>query len=155
MLETMASQKDGFQFRIFTGLIRSLFARWNFFDRVAYHFELDFRLTEASGWERISFDLRRRPLGLLLNPEATFAHAQGNLLEHFALDVQSLVAMDGKVDSADVDALTTFRMIKALVETKLRAAGAPSEIFQFRLSARDDSGEFPVYVSDWLKAEPS
>lgn len=132
-------------------LIRSLFPRWNFFDHISYKLELEVQQVGTKGWLPIAFDARRTIGGLFINPEVTRMHAEMSMLENFASDVQSLIAPDGRVDSLQVQKLTSFKMVRSFVMNKLMAS--PSDQVQFRLSARSGDEQLVVYTSDVIGAK--
>ena len=131
-------------------LIRSLFPRWNFFDRISYKLELEVKQTGTKGWLPISFNATRSMGGLFVNPELTRLHAEMSLLENFANDIQSLVDPEGLVDSARVQSLTSFKMVRSLVMNKLMASTA--DTIQFRVAARSGDEQLVLYSSDVMGA---
>lgn len=144
---------EKFHLRTFLTLIRSLFPRWNFFDEIAHHFELEFKLSAGSAWTRLPFDQARTASSFWIHPAGNVAHAQMNLLEHFAVDVQGLVGADGLLASGDVRRLTTFRMLESMISARLRDLGVEDGPFQFKVEAVSPGGGTTVYVSDWCPLE--
>jgi hypothetical protein len=129
-------------------LVRSLFPRWNFFDRISYRLELEVKQTGAKDWLPISFNASRRMGGLFVNPELTRLHAEMSLLESFVNDIQSLIEPDGLIDSARVQNLTSFKMVRALVFNKLMVSS--TDEIQFRVAARSGDEQVVIYSSDVL-----
>lgn len=139
-----------FQFKIFLSLIRALFPRWNFFDRVGHHLELEFKTPESSSWERIYFEQGRRPLGLFVNPEVNLALAQVNVVEHFISDLTDLQEGDRQISEADIHSLTTFQMLRSLLRMKLQEHNQNPGRLQFKILACSPRERSDVYVSEWI-----
>lgn len=132
-------------------LFRSLFPRWNFFDKVTYRWELDVKVPGGKDWTGLEFNAHRNFGGLFINPQVTLMHAEMSLLETFANDIQGLTDAEGKVDSSRVQSLTTFKMVRSLVVHRLKAG--VNDSMQFRLSAVAGEEKVVIYVSDVLRAE--
>ncbi|MBC7538392.1 MAG: hypothetical protein H7281_06200 [Bacteriovorax sp.] len=143
-----------FQFKIFVNLIRAMFPNWNFFDRIAYGFELEFKVKNSYKWERISFDQKRLPLGLFISPNCSMALAQVNILEHFARDIQELQAIKTEIHSKDLEDLTTFKMLRSILRVKLNESGFEDKVIQFKIVACDQVEKIDVYISDWIILGP-
>jgi hypothetical protein len=144
-----------FQFKIFVNLLRSIFPNWNFFDRIAYSFELKFKAQNSLIWERISFDQHRNnPLGFFISPNCSMALAQVNLLEHFARDIQELQAAKSEIHFKDLQDLTTFKMIRSLLHVKLNESGFESNVIQFKIVACNQFEKVDIYISDLLTLGP-
>lgn len=144
-----------FQFSIFLNLIRALFPKWSFFDQIAYGFELEFKIPGATRWEPLSFQQSRQLFSLFLNPHGNLALAQGNILEHFVQDIQQLQLKNPLIDSKDVQSLTTFKMLKSLLEVKLQEYELGSSTVQFKVVARSQDDVQDFYISDWIHVERS
>jgi hypothetical protein len=142
-----------FRFGIFMNLIRAIFPRWNFFERVAYGFELHFKVPDALKWEQISFDQKRTPLSLLINPSCNLALAQVCLLEHFARDIQELQEQAELLASSEVQSLTTFKMVSSLLKSKLQEYELETGAIQFKIVACGATDKVDVYISDWITLE--
>ena len=138
------------RFKVFLNLIRAIFPNWNFFDKVAYNFEVEFKVKDAKVWEKISFDQTRQSLGLFVNPDCTVALAQVNIIEHFAKDIQDLQDEDSFVDSKDVQNLTTFKMLRSLISAKLQEYDFQESALQFKIVACSPNEKIDVYISDWI-----
>ena len=117
--------------------LRVLFPRWNFYDQVAYHFDLEFQIGERD-WTRIPFVEARRRFGLFLNPSVNLTLAHVNILEHFAQDVHSV---------------TTYQMLLSLLRVKFQEFGLNPESFRFRVIALRPNERIELYVSDWIVKE--
>jgi hypothetical protein len=140
-----------FRFSIFLNLVRSLFPKWSFFDQVAFGFELEFKLPDSTSWEPVSFKGQRSFLNLFSNPDGNLAILQGNILDHFVQDIQRLQAENPALNSKEVQALTTFKMITALLETKLKEYEHDSPAVQFKIVARSPDSVLDFYFSDWIQ----
>lgn len=138
---------------IFANLLRALFPKWNFFDQIAYSIELEFKVPGANEWTPVSFRQTRQFLSLFLNTETNLALAHINILEHFAEDIQVLKAHDPMIHSSDVQRLTTFKMVKSLLQIKLQDFELPSQTVQFKVLARNPDDVVDLYVSDWIQLE--
>ena len=144
-----------FRFKNFLNLIRALFPRWSFFDRIGHHFELEFKVQNSRDWQKISFDQDRKAFSLFVNPAVNLAMAQVNIIEHFMGEISDLQRINSEVDSKDVQDLTTFRLLRSLIEVKLEAFEIPAGPFQFKILACSPEEKLDVYISDWLSGSPS
>jgi hypothetical protein len=139
-------------FKILLNLIRVLFPQWSFFDQVAYHFELEFKIPNAVSWETISFAQERRLAGILLNPKCNLALGQVSLLEQFAADIQILA--DGKeIGLEDIETLTTYQMVKSLLQVRLKSYDLKTNSVQFKVVAHNPKEELDVFISHWITLE--
>lgn len=145
--------RPGFQFKTFLNLVRALFPHWNFFDRIASHFELSFKIPGSTEWSLISFDEERKIFGLLVNPQCNLSLAHVNIIEHFAADIQQLQQFKSGLHSKDVQKLSTFKMICSLLRLKLSDYSLKTNSVQFKISAVSPSEEVVIYISDWLPME--
>jgi len=135
---------------IFINLIRALFPKWNFFDQIAYHFELEFKVPGAHEWSAISFQQTRKRLSLFLNAEVNLALAHMNILEHFAEDIQALQTNSPLIPSRDIQQLTTFKMVRSLLRLKLQQFESQPDVVQFKLTAKNPNESVDLYISDWI-----
>ncbi|MBX3041017.1 MAG: hypothetical protein KF789_09960 [Bdellovibrionaceae bacterium] len=134
-----------FRFDLFLSLIRAIFPRWDFFDRIAYHFDLEYETDSKKTWEKISFEQRLSPLNLLFNADVNEALAQMNVIEHFAGDVQRLG------DSEHAESLTSYKLLRSLVWEKVPS---PLASLRFRVVAVNPDERLVLYVSEKIsKAE--
>lgn len=140
----------GFKFKKFFHLIRAVFPRWNFFDQVAYNFELEFKVKDASNWSPIQFYQKRQPLSLFLNTQTNMALAEVNIIEHFAKDIQDLQNKNALVHSRDIHKLVSYKLLKSLIEIKLQDYELPSSSVQFKIVARNTQESLDIYISDWI-----
>lgn len=146
---------SGFQFSVFTSLVRALFPRWDFFDRIAHEFLLEYEGPGSSGWSLISFDQQWRPWHLFLNASTNLSLAQVNVVEHFARDVQELVGTREHLEPYQVHALSTYQMLETLVRVKLSAEPIKYPLVRFRVVASNSQSRVEIYTSDWIRLEPS
>jgi len=136
--------KKQFDFQIFTSLIRALFPNWNFFDRIAYSFELQFQIESESEWQTISFSQKRNWYNLFFNPECNMALAQINIIEHFARDLQEVrLQFDSVLAEEKIQNLTTFRLLKSLLNNR----PSPGQSLIFKIVAVQPSGSLDLYMS--------
>jgi hypothetical protein len=133
-------------------LLRVIFPRWNFFDRTGYQLVLEIKQTGAKGWLPISFNAARTMGGLFVNPEVTRLHAEMSLLENFVSDVQNLTDAEGKIDPKHVHKLTSFKMVRSLVMSRLMVTDPDS--IRFRISAKAGEESVALYVSESVEATP-
>jgi hypothetical protein len=140
----------GFRFNIFINLIRALFPRWNFFDRVGHHFEIEIKIKDSSVWQKISFEQERRSFSLFVNPMMNLALAQVNIIEHFVSDLGDLQKVRAEIESREIQALTTFKMLLALLQVKMKDFEIGPAAFQFKILACSPSEKSDVYISDWI-----
>jgi hypothetical protein len=143
------------KFSLFLSLIRALFPRWNFFDRVGHQFGVEFKTTRDSAWIPVHFERPRTGFALFLNADFNMALAQVNVVEHFAQDVQELPLQNTlhnkTLDSRLVRNLTSFKLLLSLLEVKQQELGIQSNTIQFKITATNLSNQLDIYVSDWVK----
>ncbi len=120
---------------------RALFPRWNFYDRIAHHFEIDYKLTKDSLWQPLSFSQPRKKLSFFYNPDCNLALAEISLIEQFVADFQK---------SSQVTDLTTYRMLKSVVIHRLNLISSYDRPFQFKILACKPGERIDFYVSDWM-----
>ena len=132
-------------------LVRALFPKWNFFDRIAFNFQLEFKIPGSTLWEPISFDQERRPFDVIINANYNLSLAQVSLLEHFSRDIQELQAANPLVDSKEVQALTSFKMLRSLLFFKLQEYELESDSVQFKIVACGEKEILDIYISDWIQ----
>ena len=136
-----------FKFKVFLNLIRALFPQWNFFDRVAFTFELYFKLNTSESWQKINFDQKHTPLGLFANSKCNLSLAQFNTIEHFAIDVQE------QATGSKITDLTTYHLLKSLLATKISEMGLTPTEFQFKVSAISPTEKIDLYISPWIQGQ--
>lgn len=149
----MKARAPTFQWKNFLNLARALFPYWNFFDRVAYDFEIEFKIPNAVKWERIPFEARRAALDVFYSADANLKMAQVNIIEHFVGEIQDLQADDATLDSRDVQELTSFKLLFSLLSFRLKEYEIGASQVQFKIVACGNDEEIDVYISDWLEVE--
>lgn len=138
-----------FKFKIFLNLIRALFPKWNFFDRVAYTFELHYKLKSSKSWQKIKFEQNYSPLGLFINEKYNLSLAQFNIVEHFASDVQD----PHFTESAAVE-LPTYKLLNSLLAVKISELGITESELQFKIVAVSSKENINLYTSRPIKLIP-
>ncbi len=141
---------SSFQFKIFLNLIRSLFPSWNFFDQLAYTFELNYKTQPDQEWRCISFQQKRNVKDILFNPSVNLALAQFNIVEHFSRDVQELGSISSVLDENALQKLSSYRLLKSLMAVKIQEAKETSDYFQFKIVAQNEKEKKDIFVSDWV-----
>ena len=126
---------------------RALFPRWNFFDQVAYSFEIEVLVSGSTRWQIIDFLQDRKWYHLVYNPNVNLLLAQVNVVEHFVIDLQEMPPA-GKVDG-----LTTYKMLVALVACKIKSVIRQADSAQFKIVAQKSEEKIDLYVSDWIQLE--
>ena len=121
----------------FLHLVRALFPRWSFFDRVSYDLDLDIKIRNADQWRRIAFTHPRSMFGLFINPGINLMLAQQSVVEQFVQDLHER--------TEEIEEQTSYKMLVSLLRSR---AGAPE--FQFKLTARRACEVLPMYASSWL-----
>jgi hypothetical protein len=142
-----------FHFKTFLNLSRALFPQWHFFDQVGSTFELLFRISNSTSWEKVSFDQKHSYIGIFINVSINEALAQFNVVEHFAHDIQELQFKDPT--TKEVESLCTFSLLRSLLNVKLNDLSYKTELFQFKIVACRGFEKMDIYVSDWISAEPT
>lgn len=143
-----------FRPRLFFYLIRALIPRWNFFDHVNYQFELEFKIAGAETWEIVTFIQKKDLFGLLINPETNLDMAKVNIIEHFAYDVQDLISTNTQIRFKDVQRLTSFKLLRSLIETQLKSYELSNLTVQFKIVAANMEERKDIYISDWFDLRP-
>ncbi len=127
-------------------LIRVIFPRWNFFDRIGYQLLLEVKRIGNQDWLPITFKDSRTLLSLFINPEGTRLHAEMTTLENFVQDIQKFVDAKGEVDPIKVKSLTSYRMVRSLVLNRLMV-NSEKEV-QFRVLAKAGDETIVIYSSE-------
>ena len=126
---------------------RALFPRWNFFDQVAYSFEIEVLVSGSTRWQIIDFLQDRKWYHLVYNPNVNLLLAQVNVVEHFVSDLQMMPP------TTKVDGLTTYKMLAALVACKIKSTTRQADSAQFKIVAQKSEEKIDLYVSDWIQLE--
>lgn len=146
-----ARSRFSFELGNFLNLLRVLFPYWNFFDRLAHSFELEFKVPGQTHWAPVCFHQNQKRGSLFLNPQFNKALAEINILEHFVRDIQELESDKRGLSSAEVQALTTFKMTASVLENKLREYNVATSVVQFKIVGIGAHLRTDVYISDWIK----
>lgn len=143
-----------FSFKLFLHLIRALFPRWDFFEQVAYTFELHIKRPGANFWKPLDFNQPRRPFSLFFNADCNVQLAQFNLIEHFVQDLHELQNRDEQltkeISSDEISSLTTFKMLMSLLNAKLQTIEYSDDCIQFKITACSPTEQIDIYYSDWI-----
>lgn len=143
-----------FEFKLFLHLIRAIFPRWDFFEQVAYSFELSLKTPDSAGWEKLSFHQPRQLFTLFFNPGCNSKLAQYNVIEHFVQDLAELQkktsTLQQELLSTDVQALTSFKMLFVLIANRLPPPELAHYCIQFKITACSPNEITDIYYSDWL-----
>src|SRR5687768_12181186 len=115
----MGHSSKSFELKLFLNLIRALFPRWSFFEKVAYNFEIQFKIPNSSHWEPLTFEAKPSFMAFFLNADCNLALAQVNIIEHFSQDVLELQSKEVTISSKEVQHLTSFRLLRSVLRTKL------------------------------------
>lgn len=78
------------------------------------------------------------------------ALAQVNVIEHFAQDIQNLQSVNPLIDSKEVQGLTSFRLLKSILEEKMQDFEFAASSIQFKIVARSPDEIMDLYISDWI-----
>lgn len=127
-------------FSLFMSLIRSLFPRWDFFDRIAYDFRLQLRDSRGT-WIESTEDSSLSWGNIFLNPTHLRILAENNVVEHFARDVQELSG-----ESEKIVTLTSYRLLKDVVMERTKSFGLSGEP-EFRVMAIGPNEELEIFHS--------
>lgn len=113
---------------------RALFPNWNFFDQIAYSFEIHYKMPSSRDWQKISFDQKPKIHSLFFNPELNLALVEINVIEHFAQDVQQ---------NEDVKSLTSFKILQSIIKMNLQNI---EENTRFKIVARSPEKTLDLYT---------
>ncbi|MBL7545452.1 MAG: hypothetical protein JNL11_16660 [Bdellovibrionaceae bacterium] len=144
MTRTSESLAKKFSIKLFLHLIRALFPRWDFFDQTGFAFELYFKAPQSLSWEYFSFIQDHKKACLIFNPALNEALALYGIVEQFAHDVQN---------QNDVQQLTSFRLLCAVLKAKLLHEYPGYHSVQFKIIARNQSDAIQIYASDTIAVE--
>ena len=140
-----------FDISLFLSLIRALFPHWNFFDRIAYSFYVQYRFGQENSWKKISFNQVRRFHHVFLNYETNLALAKISIIEHFARDIQELenreIGMAPSVWAGRVEELTSFCLVRDVLREEIKKELASKKDFQFNLNYRKTLFQFQVIAT--------
>ena len=130
---------------------RALFPNWNFFDQIGSDFKLQFRRHSLDQeWEDFPFVFDQPTCWLSLNPQIHLKLAQKNILEHFVQDLQEWQSLETQSRRNQVEDITSFKLLKSLIEIHLEQTKVPEARFQVRILALDQQGTQELFVSGWL-----
>ncbi len=129
-------------------LIRVLFPRWAFFEKIGHRFDLEFKVTGSHDWNKIDFSQTRQPLSFFINPEANLAMAHVNIIEHFVSDLQD----SPKTNPLE---LRTYPLLSSLILEKVKLYEFDASSLQFRILARKGKEIEPLFYSNILKVKTS
>lgn len=139
-----------FQLTTFLSLIRSLFPRWDFFDQVAFSFNVFFKTSPDTSWKRLSFDQPHKSSRILFNPFINNALAEASIVEHFARDIQELEKDKPDFNTSDLDNLTSYQVLCSLLQVKLKRENLQDDGFQFKIVAHGTNATIDIYTSQIL-----
>lgn len=139
-----------FNFKLFLGLIRALFPRWNFFDFVGFNFQVSFKSPDQNHWEIISFKVEKKTLRLFSNPNGNLGLAKVNIIEHFAEDIQDMTLKMIEVSLQDLQKKASYLMLVEIIKQELCNYDLDQNSFQFKVTAIKDSEEVDLFFSDWI-----
>lgn len=90
---------------------------------------------------------------MLVNVDCNIKLAQINVIEHFARDVQELQVGNDLLCSQKVQELTSFKLLRSLIQMKLSEYLLESKTIQFQVLGSNYQEKVLIYVSDWLSLE--
>ncbi len=128
--------KMKFRQKTFLYLVRALFPQWNFFDRIAYDFELDYQLEHAS-WQTFCLDQKHEAIGLFISPKMNLALACSQLIEQLAYEVQDSTTV--------IHEHAVYKMICSMLKFHF-----PGNKIQFKIVAVDESERSDLFLSGWI-----
>lgn len=139
-----------FQLTTFLSLIRSLFPRWDFFDQVAFSFNIYSKVSPDTDWKRLSFDQSHKTSRMVFNPFINAELANASIVEHFARDIQELEKAKLDFNNADLENLTSYKLLCSLLHVKLKHENPKNENFQFKIIAHGADTAIDIYTSQIL-----
>lgn len=116
-------------------LIRVLFPKWDFFDRVGHHFELRCRIKNSDLWKETVIQHKLSMTNFFLNPIGNMKMAQIHILENFVQNTEDE---------------SSLKMIQSLVGVYQKDKIASDESVQFKIVAIRGEEQIDVYTSDWF-----
>ncbi len=128
--------------------LRTFLPRWNFFDQLGPGLVLDVKAVGATTWVSIPFEAERKKFSLLVNPEVTLLHALMNVVGDFISDLSNIEASQAQLSDADLNAFTSYRMLKSIVFSKI--INLDGQSIQFRIVANSGSSAEIIFVSNVL-----
>ncbi|MCK6597980.1 MAG: hypothetical protein L6Q37_06415 [Bdellovibrionaceae bacterium] len=157
-----------FDISLFLTLIRALFPHWNFFDKTAYSFHVQYRFYQGDSWKNISFDQVRKFHHLFINYQTNLALAKISIIEHFSRDVQELENREDKMFTSEladrVEALTSYRLLLDFLREEIKEelfnkkffkgiSNFEKTLFQFQVIATRLNHELVLYSSSNIALE--
>ena len=115
-------------------LLRALFPKWNFFDQVGHSIFLEYRGSESSSWQRVSFEVPRQNAGLFVNAEVNMKLAQIHVLEQFVQNPENE---------------SSLKILQSLLKTKI--SGLDKVQFQLLVDLEEEANI--IYQSAWLAVD--
>lgn len=139
-----------FQFTLFLSLIRSLFPRWDFFDQIAFSFNVYFKMSSDTEWTLLNFAQKHSSARMVFNPFINEALAHASIIDHFARDIQNLEKDKPDFVKSDLENLTSYQLLCSLLNVKLKHENRLDEHFQFKIVAHGTNETIEIYASDVL-----
>lgn len=112
---------------------------------------MEFKIAESQNWEKITFHQKKDLFGLLVSPEINFDMAKINIIEHFAYDIQHIIYLHSQIKFKEVQKLTSFKLLKALLESKIKNYSISNRTIQFKIVAVNLRERKDIYISDWFQ----
>ena len=112
-------------------LLRAFFPAWFFFIEPGVELHLEAK-TDQQSWFGVLRPIDRSIKNLVWGAENNYLHACRNSLEHLLQDVSEMEVPEDHL----IEKLTSFRIIKNLVEFELKQQNRDYQNFQFRIQAR-------------------
>lgn len=150
MKQTQHQPAKKFNFRLFLYLIRALFPKWNFFDQIAYIFEVEFKIPSSTHWTRVQMNSTHQPFGLIFNAEHNHRLALVGTVEHFVSDINNRQQDHNQVSYEDLQSLTSFKILTSFLFYQINQNKFLSNSFQFRILACGPTEEIEIFISEWL-----
>lgn len=136
-----------FHFKNFLNLIRALFPHWNFFDRIAHSFAVEYKVSTGTQWQRLAFSQKRANLGIFLNPNLNESLAQVNVIEHFVKNIQDLQTKSANIQTSSIETLSSYKILLSILRLKLQDGEVSNKKIQFKIVANNDNENLDIFVS--------
>lgn len=124
-------------------LFRAFFPSWRFFEDVGAAPRLFYQVSGEADWHDALPPVPRGPGALLFNPRGNLRFAGGSLVDQLVADL-AVTDDDPERARAQMEAAVSFRLVRRLVEARLRALPASAAVAGYRIRVAADDVDLLV-----------
>ncbi len=107
-------------------------------------------MSPDTDWRQLSFDQPHKTSRMVFNPFINAALANASIVEHFARDIQELEKDKPDFNPADLENLTSYKLLCSLLHIKLERESPNNGNFQFKIVAHGTDTSVDIYTSQTL-----